>query len=99
VWKPDGMLPLGGARRRWVDNIRMDLWCDVCIGSGWGKRSERNHWGDLSVVGLIKIEWICGEIAVYTVLVVKCKERDRWGYLGVNWLLILGLICGVDGGV
>ena len=25
VWKPDGRRPLGRPRRRWVDNIRMDL--------------------------------------------------------------------------
>jgi hypothetical protein len=31
--KPEGKKPLGRPRRRWVDNIRMDLgevgWCDV----------------------------------------------------------------------
>jgi hypothetical protein len=35
VGKPDGKRPLGRPRRRWVDNIRMDLgqvgWCVV----GW----------------------------------------------------------------
>ena len=25
VWKPEGKRPLGRPRRRWVDNIRMDL--------------------------------------------------------------------------
>jgi len=25
VWKPEGRRPLGRPRRRWVDNIRMDL--------------------------------------------------------------------------
>jgi hypothetical protein len=33
VEKPEGKRPLGRPRRRWVDNIRMDLvevgWCDV----------------------------------------------------------------------
>jgi hypothetical protein len=33
VGKPEGKSPLGGPRRRWVDNIRMDLgelgWVDV----------------------------------------------------------------------
>jgi hypothetical protein len=33
VGKPEGKKPLGRPRRRWVDNIRMDLgevgWCDV----------------------------------------------------------------------
>jgi hypothetical protein len=26
VGKPEGKRPLGRPRRRWVDNIRMDLW-------------------------------------------------------------------------
>ena len=26
VGKPEGRRPLGRSRRRWVDNIRMDLW-------------------------------------------------------------------------
>jgi len=26
VGKPEGRRPLGRPRRRWVDNIRMDLW-------------------------------------------------------------------------
>ena len=25
VWKPEGRRPMGRPRRRWVDNIRMDL--------------------------------------------------------------------------
>jgi hypothetical protein len=36
--KPEGKSPLGRQRRRWVDNIRMDLaevgWCDDWSGSG-----------------------------------------------------------------
>ena len=31
--KPEGRRPLGRPRRRWVDNIRMDLW-DVGIWTG-----------------------------------------------------------------
>jgi hypothetical protein len=45
VGKPEGNRPLGRPRRRWVDNIRMDLgevgWGDVnCIGLA----QERNRW-------------------------------------------------------
>jgi hypothetical protein len=34
VGKPEGMRPLGRPRRRWVDNIKMDLinmmvWCEL----------------------------------------------------------------------
>jgi hypothetical protein len=31
VGKPEGRRPLGGPRRRWLDNIRMDL-----VEVGWG---------------------------------------------------------------
>jgi hypothetical protein len=45
VGKPEGKRPLGRARRRWVDNIRMDLgeegWGDV----DWiGLAQDRNRW-------------------------------------------------------
>jgi hypothetical protein len=42
---PDGKTPLGRPRRRWVDNVRMDLgevrWGDV----DWiGLAKDRNRW-------------------------------------------------------
>jgi hypothetical protein len=45
VGKPEGKRPLGRRRRRWVDNIRMDLgevgWDDV----DWiGLTKDRNRW-------------------------------------------------------
>jgi hypothetical protein len=45
VGKPEGKRPLGRPRRRWVDNIRMDLgevrWGDV----DWnGLTQDRNRW-------------------------------------------------------
>jgi hypothetical protein len=45
VGKPEGKRPLGRPRRRWVDNIRMDLrevrWGDV----DWiGLAKDRNRW-------------------------------------------------------
>jgi hypothetical protein len=48
VRKPEGERPLERPRRRWVDNIRMDLgevgWSDVdCIGLA----QHRNRWGAL----------------------------------------------------
>jgi hypothetical protein len=48
VGKPEEKRPLGRPRRRWVDNIRMDLgeveWGDV----GWiGLAKDRNRWRDL----------------------------------------------------
>jgi hypothetical protein len=43
--KPEGKRPLGRPRRRWLDNIRMDLrevgWSDV----DWiGLAKDRNRW-------------------------------------------------------
>ena len=32
VGKPEGKRPLGRPRRRWEDNIKMDLWE---VGGGW----------------------------------------------------------------
>jgi hypothetical protein len=45
VGKPEGKIPLGRPRRRWVDNIRMDLgevgWGDV---EWFGLAQDRNRW-------------------------------------------------------
>jgi hypothetical protein len=48
VEKPEGKRPLGRQRRRWVDNIKMDLreieWGDM----DWiDLAEERNEWGGL----------------------------------------------------
>jgi hypothetical protein len=39
--KPEGKRPLGRPRRRWVDNIRMDL---GEVGWGDGLAKDRNRW-------------------------------------------------------
>jgi hypothetical protein len=49
VGKPEGKRPLGRSRRRWADNIRMDLgevgWGDV----DWiGLAKDRNRWMESS---------------------------------------------------
>jgi hypothetical protein len=48
VGKPEGKRPLGRQRRRWVDNIRLDLgevgWGDV-VGIGLAK--DRNRWNSV----------------------------------------------------
>ena len=43
VWKPEGKRPLGRRRRRWVDNIKMDL---EEVGKGCGDWMELAQDGD-----------------------------------------------------
>jgi hypothetical protein len=48
VWKPEGKRPLGRPRRRWVDNIRMDLQEVVCGYMDWvGLAQDRDRWRTL----------------------------------------------------
>jgi hypothetical protein len=68
VEKPEGKKPLGRSRRRWVDNIKMDLreteWCVYGLdlfGSEWGPVEDScEHGTELS--GSIKcwevLEWL-----------------------------------------
>jgi 3-oxoacyl-ACP reductase-like protein len=45
VGKPEGKRPLGRPRRRWEDNIRMDLQEVGCVGMDWiGLAHYRNRW-------------------------------------------------------
>jgi hypothetical protein len=45
VGKPEGKRPLGRPRRRWVDNIRMDLGERVWGGVDWiGLVQDRDKW-------------------------------------------------------
>jgi hypothetical protein len=47
--KPQGRRPLGRPRRRWVDNIRMDL-----VEVGWGDVD----WIDLALVNSVLNLWV-----------------------------------------
>jgi hypothetical protein len=65
VGKPEGKRPLGRPKRRWVDNIRMDLgkveWGDV----DWiGLAKDRNRWRALvnSVLNL-RVPWNAGKLS------------------------------------
>ena len=45
VGKPEGKRPLGKPRRRWEDNIKMDLQEVGCWGMDWMELAEdRNRW-------------------------------------------------------
>ena len=46
--KPEGRRPLGRTRRRWVDNIRMDLQEVGCVDMDWiGLAQDRDRWRTL----------------------------------------------------
>jgi len=48
VGKPEGRRPLGRPRRRWVDNIRMDLREVECGYMDWiGLAQDRDKWRTL----------------------------------------------------
>jgi hypothetical protein len=48
VGKPEGKRLLGGPRRRWVDNIRMDLQAVGCGYVDWiGLAHDRDRWRTL----------------------------------------------------
>ena len=46
-----------------------------CIGSWWGNRRERDHWGDLGVDGWIVLGWISRRWDVD--LIGLAQDRDR----------------------
>ena len=57
-----------------------------CIGSWWGNRRERDHWGDLVVDEWIILGWICGESGVYRVLVGKPEGKRPLGRPRRRWV-------------
>jgi hypothetical protein len=67
VGKPEGNRPLGRLRRRWVDNISMDL---VEVG-----------WGDVDWLGLAqdRSRWeSCCEFGIEPTGSMKCWETIEW---------------------
>ena len=62
VGKPEGKRPLGRPRRRWVDNIRMDLQEVGCGYVDWtGLTQDRDRWRTLvSAVMNLRVPWNAG---------------------------------------
>jgi hypothetical protein len=63
VGKPDGKRPLGRPRRRWVDNIRIDLQEVECGYVDWiGLAQDRDRWRTLvNAVMNLRVPLKCGE--------------------------------------
>jgi hypothetical protein len=65
VGKPEGKRPLGRPRRKWVDNIRMDLgevgWGDV---DRIGLAKDRNRWrAVVNWVLNLRVPWNAGKLS------------------------------------
>ena len=69
VGKPEGKRPLGRPRRRWVDNIRMDLQEVGCGYMDWiGLAQNRDSWRTLvSVIMNLRVPWNVGNF------LTRCK--------------------------
>ena len=76
VGKPEGNRPLGRPRRRWVDNIRMDL---QEVGYGYmdwiGLTQDRDRWRTLvSAVMNLRVPWNAGNFLT-SCKPVSCSRR------------------------
>jgi len=87
VWKPEGKRPLGRPRRRWVDNIRMNLQEVGCGYMDWiGLAQDRDGWRTLvSAVMNLRVPWNAGNY------LTSCKPVSfsrRTLHLGVSKYVI-----------
>jgi len=62
-------------RMRWAGHVVRMGEEMVCIGSWWGNRRERDHWGDLGADGWIMLGWIS-------------RRWDAGMWTGLGWLRI-----------
>ena len=76
VGKPEGKIPLGRPRRRWVDNIRMDLQELGCGHVDWiGLAQDRDRWRTLvSAVMNLRVPWNAGNFLT-SCKPVSCSGR------------------------
>ena len=86
--KPEGRRPLGRRRRRWVDNIRMDLQEVGCVCMDWiGLAQDRDRWRTLvSAVMNLRVPWNAGNF------LTSCRPVSfsrRTLYRGVSICMLL----------
>jgi len=53
--KPEGKRPLGRARRRWEDNIKMDFQEVLCEGMDWIDLAQDRDWWPALVNAVMKL--------------------------------------------
>jgi hypothetical protein len=78
VGKPEGKIPRGRPRRRWVDNIRMDLGevgCGLVGDVDWiGLAQDRNRWRAL--VNSCNRPWSPSGLYIYIyIYILTCKGQ------------------------
>ena len=57
----------------------LNIWSSIRqVGSWWGKRRERDNWGDLGVDGWIILGWIQEVGCGYVDWIGLAQDRDRW---------------------
>jgi hypothetical protein len=71
VGQPEGKRPLGRPRRRWVDNIKMDLLEIVWSGVDWNSLTQdRDKWRALGKAVIFRFYKMLGNYQVATELVI-----------------------------
>ena len=73
---PNILLLIKSRRMRWAGHVARMVEERGRIGSWWGNRRERDHWGDLGVNGWIILGWISRRCDVDWIGLVQ--DRDRW---------------------
>jgi len=65
-------------RMRWAGHVACMGEERGCIGSWWGNRRERDHWGDLGLDGWIILGWISRRWCVGIWTGLGWPRIDRW---------------------
>jgi len=55
---PNNVRVIKSRRMRWAGHVERMGEERGCIGSWWGNRRERDHWGGLGIDGCIILRWI-----------------------------------------